>query len=530
MIASSSSSPRRLSSSAPTSSGPLKQQQQRRRKKKKRLAESLSSARFRDIYYTTGEVLGEGSYGRVETCVNMFTDAEYAVKVISKANWCFSRSKVLKEIELYYLCRGRPEIIQLVEYYEEPEYFYLIFEKARGGPLLDQIQRRVRFTEEEAAGIVRSLAGALAFLHGRGIAHRDLKPDNVLCMERAEGGNKLTVKLCDFDLCSSVNQSVSTPLLQSPVGSAEYMAPEVVNAFSTLSDFADMDTYGYDYDEEEDDDELTYDKKCDLWSLGIIAYILLCGYLPFSGRCNNAGGDCGWESGGECLQCQRSLFDAIRSGTLVFPEEHWSSVSTSAKELISRLLVKEAAQRLDAAAVLEHPWVSGGGSPKAVLETPSALRRQAEEEKKVDVSASVAVVVVPSDGLISGGALSKGFSEFASSALNIKRTYENSGRKHSRAMRRSATSQDFFLLPDDGGGGGGGNRTKEAYRKTSAAAMLNTTAPPAVMAHHHHHHHHHQLFPEPPAPSGIGAHPKMMRRQTSLIFPEEINNNDRCEV
>ena len=83
--------------------------------------------------------------------------------------------QVLKEVEIYYLCSGHPNIIQLVEYFEEEDYFYLVFEKANGGPLLGQIQRRLRFSEAEAAKIVRDLASALEFLHCRGIAHRDLK-------------------------------------------------------------------------------------------------------------------------------------------------------------------------------------------------------------------------------------------------------------------------------------------------------------------------------------------------------------------
>ena len=239
--------------------------------------------------------MGEGSYGRVETCQNVFTGIEYAVKIIEKRPGLYCRSKVLKEIEIYHLCRGHQHIIQLIEYFEEDDFFYLVFEKIRGGPLLSHIQERVCFTESEASTIIKSLAEALKHLHKQGIAHRDVKPDNILCVNT---DSPCPIKLCDFDLCSRVNIDISTPRLLTPVGSVEYMAPEVVDTFL-------VDDY---YDEEED---LSYDKKCDLWSLGIIMYILLCGYVPFSGRC---GSDCGWEKGDNCPLCQELLFDSIREG------------------------------------------------------------------------------------------------------------------------------------------------------------------------------------------------------------------------
>jgi len=339
-----------------------------KRRKKKRLCESMSMARFKDTYYLTGDVLGEGSYGRVETCINMFTDYEYAVKLIAKSDWCFSRAKVLKEVEIYYLCRGHPNIIQLVEYFEEEDYFYLVFEKANGGPLLGQIQRRVRFSEPEAAKIVRDLASALEFLHCRGIAHRDLKPENVLCVD---ADAPWPIKLCDFDLCSGVHQSITTPLLQSPVGSAEYMAPEVVNAFSVPP---------HERDSEEQESELNYDKRCDLWSLGVMAYCLLSGYLPFAaGRCEDP--DCGWDTGdAECASCQSRLFIAICSGDVVFPEQHgWSGVSDAAKDLIERLLVRDASQRMDAEAVMSHPWIAGTATPAFAAAAPAAASPQQSE-------------------------------------------------------------------------------------------------------------------------------------------------------
>jgi len=378
---------------------------QMRRKKKKRSSKPLMGATFSDLYKLTGETLGEGSYGRVETCKNVFTSIEYAVKIIEKRPGSFNRTKVLKEIEIYHLCRGQKNIIQLIEFFEETDYFYLVFEKINGGPLLNHIQKRVCFTEAEASQIIKDLAEAIRHLHRQGIAHRDLKPDNVLCMN---ANSPCPVKLCDFDLCSSVNIEVSTPQLVTPVGSLEYMAPEVVEAFM-------VDDY------DDDEEEVSYNKKCDLWSLGIIMYILLCGYAPFSGHC---GLDCGWERGESCLECQEMLFSNIKQGEMVFPEQHWGKVSSQAKDLIKQLLVRDSSARLDAEQVLSHPWVANGGSFNP-LQTPTFLKRQTSI---------------------------KDLEDFASRAMAVNRAVEeeednSKKKKESPFAETSSSNQNFQLSP-----------------------------------------------------------------------------------
>merc|ERR1711962_1477316 len=330
---------------------------QKRRKKKKKTERTLVASTFADLYKLTGETLGEGSYGKVETCVNIYTGLEYAVKVIEKRPGFYCRPKVLKEIEIYHLCRGQQNIIQLIEYFEEKERFCLVFEKIEGGPLLDHIQARICFTEAEASAIIADLAQALKYLHNKGIAHRDIKPDNILCVNSSAPS---PVKLCDFDLCSEASIDISTPTLLTPVGSVEYMAPEVVDTF--LID---------DYDDD-DDESLCYNKKCDLWSLGVIMYILLCGYAPFSGHC---GSDCGWDRGETCTDCQERLFSSIKEGRLVFPEQHWAVISEEAKDLIQGLLVKDSEARLDANQVLSHTWILDEGNSNNLM-TPTNLRRQ----------------------------------------------------------------------------------------------------------------------------------------------------------
>lgn len=327
--------------------------EKQKKRRRRRTASTLVASTFHDLYRLTGEVLGEGAYASVQTCVNIYTDLEYAVKIIEKTPE-HSRSRVFKEIETFHFCRGHTNIIQLLEYFEEDNRFYLVFEKVHGGPLLAQIRRRLHFTEKEASMIIQDLASALQFLHKKGIAHRDLKPENILCQDEDQ---LCMVKICDFDLGSGIkfnstfSSPVTTPELLTPVGSAEFMAPEVVKAFNGEAS--------------------AYDKRCDIWSLGVIMYILLCGYPPFYGQC---GSDCGWERGEACQDCQDNLFMRIQDGIYDFPDNEWQYISDEAKDLINHLLVKDAALRYTADMVLEHPWVAHGG-PTNQLDTPHIIRR-----------------------------------------------------------------------------------------------------------------------------------------------------------
>uniref|UniRef100_A0A8C1CQY6 non-specific serine/threonine protein kinase n=2 Tax=Cyprinus carpio TaxID=7962 RepID=A0A8C1CQY6_CYPCA len=295
----------------------------KRNKKKKRCRATDSfSGRFEDVYKLQDEVLGEGAYARVQTCINQITHKEYAVKIIEKRPG-HSRSRVFREVEMLYQCQGHRNILEL---------------KLRGGSVLAHIHKRRYFSEQEASIVVRDIASALDFLHNKGMAHRDLKPENILC----EHEDRISpVKICDFDLGSGIklnsdSSPISTPELLTPCGSAEYMAPEVVEAFN--------------------EEATIYDKRCDLWSLGVILYIMLSGYPPFVGCC---GSDCGWENGEPCQACQNTLFESIQEGKYEFPEKEWAHISSSAKDLISKLLVRDAKKRLSAAQVLQHPWVQG---------------------------------------------------------------------------------------------------------------------------------------------------------------------------
>ncbi|XP_077463794.1 MAP kinase-interacting serine/threonine-protein kinase 1 [Stigmatopora argus] len=324
----------------------------KRKKKKRSRATNSSTDTFDDLYKLTDEVLGQGAFAKVQGCVSMQNEREYAVKIIEKSA-AHSRSRVFREVETLYQCQGNKNILELIEFFEDDTCFYLVFEKLRGGSILTHIQNRKHFDELEASKVVRDIAQALDFLHTKGIAHRDLKLENVLC----EYTDRVSpVKICDFDLGSAMQLSsactpITTPELTTPCGSAEYMAPEVVEVFTDEASF--------------------YDKRCDLWSLGVILYILLSGSPPFTGNC---GSDCGWDRGERCRKCQRHLFESIQQGKYEFPDKDWAHISDAAKDLISKLLVRDATLRLSAAQVLKHLWVQGN-APERGLPTPLALQR-----------------------------------------------------------------------------------------------------------------------------------------------------------
>ncbi|XP_068599345.1 MAP kinase-interacting serine/threonine-protein kinase 1 [Brachionichthys hirsutus] len=324
----------------------------RRKKKKRARATGRSTGTFEDLYKLTDEVLGQGACAKVQGCISLQNGQEFAVKIIEKSAG-HSRSRVFREVETLYQCQGNRNILELMQFFEDSSCFYLVFEKLHGGSILTHIQNRKHFDELEASKVVTDIAHALDFLHTKGIAHRDLKLENILC----EYTDRVSpVKICDFDLGSGVKLSsactpITTPELTTPCGSAEYMAPEVVEVFTDEASF--------------------YDKRCDLWSLGVILYILLSGSPPFTGHC---GTDCGWDRGEICRTCQRHLFESIQQGKYEFPEKDWAHITEGAKDLISKLLVRDATLRLSAARVLKHPWVQGG-APERGLPTPRFLQR-----------------------------------------------------------------------------------------------------------------------------------------------------------
>lgn len=317
-------------------------------RKKKKKAPGPST--FKDRYELTDNVLGSGVWSVVKECRDKRHGVPFAAKIISKKSPRFDRSQMMGEIAILQKCKGQDTIIQFIEFFEDDESLTLIFEKLDGGPLMDHIQRCKAFTEREASMIVKDIATALAFLHSRGIAHRDIKPDNILCLFK---DRVYPVKLCDFNLGAARSVQSEELKLSTPVGTPEFMSPELAEALTTHN-------------------LQPYDELCDVWSLGVILHIMLTGTAPFSGDC---GRDCGWNRGLPCEYCAEDLLENIARGSIDFSGEMWKPVSGGAKDLIARMLVR-APERLSARQVLSHPWICKM-PPDTPLPTPTRLKSAA---------------------------------------------------------------------------------------------------------------------------------------------------------
>ncbi|KTG37163.1 hypothetical protein cypCar_00005156, partial [Cyprinus carpio] len=357
LISHASSSPAGMESSQPIAITDLVT---RRKKKRRTRATDSFTGKFSDLYKLTDELLGQGAYAKVQGCVSLQNGNEYAVKIIEKKAG-HSRSRVFREVETLYQCQGNKNILELIQFFEEDCCFYLVFEKLRGGSILTHIQSRKYFDEREASHVVRDIAHALDFLHNKGIAHRDLKPENILC----EYTDKVSpVKICDFDLGSGVKLNsactpITTPELTTPVfTSSRFVAqlstwhPRWWRSLRMRASFLI--------------DAVTFWQPCE--------YFYKSCQRASSSFTRHCGTNCGWERGETCRACQNNLFERIQEGKYEFGDGVWAQISSDAKDLISRLLVRDATLRLSAAQVLKHPWVQGN-APERVLSTPRVLQR-----------------------------------------------------------------------------------------------------------------------------------------------------------
>eukprot|EP01012_Entosiphon_sulcatum_P008648 TRINITY_DN14747_c0_g1_i1.p1 TRINITY_DN14747_c0_g1~~TRINITY_DN14747_c0_g1_i1.p1 ORF type:complete len:472 (-),score=106.16 TRINITY_DN14747_c0_g1_i1:242-1657(-) len=279
--------------------------------------------------YSIEDSLGSGSYAEVFRCKHRVSGEHFAVKVISKVKAGDKGVKsTLHEVELL---KGldHPSIIHFHAYFETSAFQYIVLEIVSGGELFEKIVELKHYSEMSAALLTRNLCTTLAYLHSKGVCHRDLKPENLMLKSRVVTTSDqqflqellTNIKLVDFGFAIRFEKGKRT--LTDCCGTPTYIAPEILQ-------------YGMFRTAQEG-----YNESCDMWSTGVLTYVLLCGYPPFHAK-------------------QRiDLFKRICEGKFLFHKQtQWDVISSEAKDFIQKLLVTDPNQRLTAEGALQHPWLA----------------------------------------------------------------------------------------------------------------------------------------------------------------------------
>ena len=243
---------------------------------------------------------------------------------------------LMREVNLM-IKLDHPNIIKLYEVYENEKYIYLIMELCTGGELFDRIVENTEngkpFTEKQAANLFRQMMSAINYCHKNGIVHRDLKPENLLYLNKDENS---PIKVIDFGMSKRFD---SAHFMSEKVGTAYYISPEVLKG--------------------------KYDEKCDIWSAGVILYIIICGYPCFNGDDDD------------------EIFEAIQKGKIYFPSPEWDNISNDVKDLIKKMCTSPE-KRLTAEQVLNETWVKDNApnSTQILLPMkPDGLKNYANSNK-----------------------------------------------------------------------------------------------------------------------------------------------------
>ena len=253
-------------------------------------------------YYIILKDLGHGSYGQVKKVKHKKMNEVRAMKITNKKS-------VSSKYEIEILRKiSHPNITNIFEIFEDSKKYYIIMEFLEGGELFDAITSIGSFSEESACQIMKQILSAIFYLHSSNIVHRDLKPENIMLLQKPQNDN-YHIKLIDFGTAKEFKPGKKMCKF---IGTSYYIAPEVLKE--------------------------RYDEKCDVWSCGIILYILLCGYPPFNGNTNV------------------EIFQAIQNQNPIFTGEEWEDITSEAKDLIKLMLKKNPNERWSAEQCLKHKW------------------------------------------------------------------------------------------------------------------------------------------------------------------------------
>ena len=261
-----------------------------------------------DLFYIREKTLGHGSYGTVYLVKHKQLHRYFAMKVIRKSHKNKSEEdSLMNEINILRKM-DHPNILKMTDFYNQKKEYDIITEYCQEGELFNEIKTYAPFNETITGYYMKQILKAVCYCHGMNIVHRDLKPENILIVKRMKNGCH-PIKIIDFGTAKIFSKEKKETLL---IGSAYYIAPEVLDR--------------------------NYTEKCDLWSCGVIMYILLTGRPPFGGNTD------------------MEIMQKIKSGKYDLTKYPWGIISKEAKDLIKDLLQLNPGQRLSAEKALKHPW------------------------------------------------------------------------------------------------------------------------------------------------------------------------------
>lgn len=261
--------------------------------------------------YIEHEKLGSGTFAIVRRAVNKNDSSdEKALKIVTLKGLKQEEVSALQNEVVILKKVKHNHVVHLYDHYQNLSTLYLLQDLLVGGELFDRIIREHSFSEFEAAKVINQVCSALVYLHNLNIVHRDLKPENLLLTDQSD---TYDVKIIDFGLAKQSDEP-----MKMPCGTPGYVAPEILK-------------------------KRKYHKQVDVWSLGVITYILLCGFPPFV------------DNGGDL----KKLYKQIKAARYSFPAKYWSNISEDAKELIRGMLKPKPKKRLTAAQVCQHRWIQG---------------------------------------------------------------------------------------------------------------------------------------------------------------------------
>jgi calcium-dependent protein kinase len=263
--------------------------------------------------YTLGKELGRGQFGVTFLATRLDTGELFACKSIAKRKLTCKEDieDVKREVQIMHHLSGIENIVELKGVYEDKHAVHLVMELCAGGELFDRIISKGHYSERAAASLCRTIVNVVHRCHSLGVFHRDLKPENFLLLNKQEDA---PLKATDFGLSVFFKPN---EVFTDVVGSAYYVAPEVLRR--------------------------SYGPEADVWSAGVIVYILLCGVPPF------------W------AETEQGIFDAVLRGQVDFHSDPWPKISSGAKDLVRRMLRQDPKDRLTAHQVLNHPWIKEDG-------------------------------------------------------------------------------------------------------------------------------------------------------------------------